>query len=143
MQSNRKTNRSKQVGGAYGFDQVSLDSHLPAECCTLNQVARGQHHDHYTFERWISADAAEHFYPIHPGHPFVEQKQAIGTSLGGGSGEFGKSGFPGITRVRIHPPLTSKREEYPSTRGVVINDQGGHSVQIFFTRDGRGWLRSR
>ena len=91
----------------------------------------------------ISPNAVEHFHSIHPGHLFVEQKQAIGISLGGGSGEFCKPGFPGIAHVRFHLPLTSQLGENPSIRSVVINDQGGHPLQIFFTRDGQGWLRSR
>jgi hypothetical protein len=107
MHSDRKTNRCKQVGRAYGFDQVRLHSHFPAEYCTLNLVGRGQHHYHDTFERRISPNAVEHFYSIHPGHLSVKQKQAIGTFLRGGCGEFCKPGFPGTTQVRLHLPLTS------------------------------------
>src|ERR1700679_925066 len=127
---------------AYGFDQASLRSQLPAACCALDLISRGQHHAHYRLQRRVSPKAIEHFHSIRTGHLFIEQKKAIGTSRGGCSQKLCKPGFPGITQVWFHLPLTSYFREDASIRGVVINDQGGYPLQIVFTRDGRAWLGS-
>ena len=56
MRSNRKPNRSKEVGRTYGFDQVSLHAHLPATFCTRDLVARGQ--QVYLRHRWANEKQA-------------------------------------------------------------------------------------
>lgn len=77
-----------------------------------------------------SANPFDHLYPVHPGHPAIEQHRAIRLAGGRGAIDFVQRGLAALDTGNQHAPRGERLLQDHSVDGSVVDDQDAHARQV-------------
>jgi len=112
-----------EFGLADGFDEVRGDAEFGAAGDVAVVAGGGEHHDGWSFELLVGADAGDEVEAVGLGHVHVGDDEAEGGVEGVGAKQSQHGGFAAVSGDRAEAPAGEHALEDAAVGGVVVDDE--------------------